>query len=190
LLQDDSNCQIVKCKVVQVPTITPEQMHAKSNVVRPATIEILTDTQGVDFGPYVQQVVRSVQAKWFELIPAVARKPQTKQGTVTIEFAILDDGRVSGMKLEGPSGDMDLDRAAWYGITQSNPFAPLPAQFHGKYLGLRFRFSYKPDANTSSYAISSKDHDHAKHIDAIRNTVMREGRFPYPVSYSVRRAGR
>ena len=148
LLQDDANCYI-DCNAAQVPTITPEQMQVKSKVVLPAPIEILTDTQGVDFSPYLQQVVRSVQARWFELIPAVARKPQMKQGTVTIEFAILNDGRVSGMKLQGPSGDTDMDRAAWYGITQSNPFAPLPAQFHGKYLGLRFHFHYNPDANTS-----------------------------------------
>jgi hypothetical protein len=48
------------------------------------------------------------------------------------------------MKLVSPSGDVSLDRAAWGGITASNPFAPLPNEFHGPYLALRFRFYYNP----------------------------------------------
>ena len=68
-----------------------------------------------------------------------------KRGKVSIEFAILKDGRVAGMKLGGPSGDVALDRAAWGGITGSNPFPPLPADFHGEYLALRFHFYYNPE---------------------------------------------
>jgi hypothetical protein len=43
------------------------------------------------------------------------------------------------------SGDTALDRAAWGGITASNPFPPLPTDFGGQYLALRFRFYYNPD---------------------------------------------
>jgi TonB family protein len=70
-----------------------------------------------------------------------------KQGKVAIEFAILKDGKVAGMALAGSSGDVSLDRAAWGGITNSNPFPPLPAEFRGQYLALRFRFYYNPDRN-------------------------------------------
>jgi TonB family protein len=110
-----------------------------------SNMEILTDTQGVDFGPYLARVVESVRMNWYNLIPEAARSPLFKKGVVAVDFYILKDGRVAGMQLEGPSGDVSLDRAAWGGITASNPFPPLPGEFHGPYLGLRFRFYYNPD---------------------------------------------
>ena len=48
------------------------------------------------------------------------------------------------MRSSRPSGDVALDRAAWGGITASAPFAPLPSEFHGPYLALRFHFYYNP----------------------------------------------
>jgi hypothetical protein len=45
----------------------------------------------------------------------------------------------------GPSGDVSLDRAAYGGITASTPFPPLPGEFGGEYLALRFHFFYNPD---------------------------------------------
>ncbi len=110
-------------------------------------IDILSDTMGVDFGPYLQRVLQSVRANWYNLIPEVARPPLLKRGTVAIEFVITKDGTVAGMRLGGPSGDVSLDRAAWGGITASNPFPPLPGEFRGEYLALRFHFLYNPDRN-------------------------------------------
>ena len=63
------------------------------------------------------------------------------------DIAILKDGKASGMRLDATSGDVALDRAAWGGITNSNPFPPLPQQFGGQYLALRFYFFYNPDTN-------------------------------------------
>jgi TonB family protein len=108
-------------------------------------LEILSDTMGVDFGPYLERVLHDVRMNWYNIIPEVARPPLMKKGKVSIEFAILKDGSVAGMKLDGPSGDVSLDRAAWGGITASNPFPPLPNEFSGQYLLLRFRFYYNPD---------------------------------------------
>ena len=105
--------------------------------------EVLTDTQGVDFGPYLSKVVGNVRGNWYILIPREAA-PGMKSGKVAIEFAILRDGKIGGMKLVGSSGDVALDRAAWGGITSSVPFADLPAEFTGPYLALRFRFFYNP----------------------------------------------
>jgi len=107
-------------------------------------LEVLTDTQGVDFGPYLQRVLQAVRMNWYNIIPEEARPPLLKKGKVSIEFVILKDGKVAGMKIVGPSGDVSLDRAAWGGITASLPFAPLPNEFHGPYLGLRFHFYYNP----------------------------------------------
>jgi TonB family protein len=107
-------------------------------------LEILSDTQGVDFGPYLERLLQIVRMNWYNIIPEEARPPLLKKGKVAIEFAIMPDGKLVGMKIIAPSGDTPLDRAAWGGITASAPFAPLPSAFHGPYLGLRFRFYYNP----------------------------------------------
>ena len=104
-------------------------------------LEVLSDTMGVDFGPYLQRVLHDVRQNWYNAIPESA---QMKHGNLIIEFAITKDGRVAGMKLVAPSGDIPLDRAAWAGITASDPFPALPAEFGGQYLALRFRFYYNP----------------------------------------------
>jgi len=107
-------------------------------------VEVLSETQGVNFGPYLSGVVKSVRMNWYKLIPEEARPPVLKQGKVSIELAILPDGTVRNMVIVSPSGDVRLDRAAWGDITASIPFGPLPQEFHGPYLALRLNFSYNP----------------------------------------------
>jgi len=108
-------------------------------------MEVLTDTMGVDFGPYLARVLQEVKQNWYRLIPDSAMPPIMKKGKLSIQFVILKDGKVSGMQLNVTSGDTALDRAAWGGITASNPFPPLPREFPGQYIGLRFNFYYNPD---------------------------------------------
>lgn len=108
-------------------------------------MEVLTDTMGVDFGPYLARVLQEVKANWYRIIPDSAMPPIMKKGKLAIEFVILKDGSVSSMQLDASSGDVALDRAAWGGITASNPFPPLPREFRGQNLGLRFYFFYNPD---------------------------------------------
>jgi TonB family protein len=110
-------------------------------------LEILSDTMGVDFGPYLARVLHDVRQNWYNLIPEVARAPLMKKGKVSIEFAIMKDGTVKGMQYIYSSGDVALDRAAYGGITASNPFPPLPNEFGGQYLELRFNFFYNPDSS-------------------------------------------
>jgi TonB family protein len=104
--------------------------------------EILTDTMGVDFGPYLTRVVQVVRQNWYSLLPPSVYPPILKQGKLSIEFVILKDGKVSGMTVHTSSGDVALDRAAWGSITDSNPFPPLPKEFPGQLLGLRFYYFY------------------------------------------------
>jgi outer membrane biosynthesis protein TonB len=105
-------------------------------------LDILSDTQGVDFGPYLQRILQDVKENWYHLIPESA---EMKKGKLAIEFAITRDGKVAEMRLIATSGDVALDRPAWGSITASNPFPPLPSEFTGPYLALRFRFYYNPD---------------------------------------------
>jgi TonB family protein len=107
-------------------------------------MEILTDTMGVDFSSYLQRLRIAIQLHWEPLIPEVARAPLSKQGMVRIEFVISKDGKVEGMRLDGPSGDVSLDRAAWGAIVGSNPFPPLPKEFSGPVFALRVSFYYNP----------------------------------------------
>ena len=110
-------------------------------------MDVLSDTMGVDFGPYLSRVLHDVKENWYRIIPESAQAPMRKKGKVSIEFAILKDGRVAGLSLTGSSGDVSLDRAAYGGISASNPFPPLPTEFRGQYLALRFHFYYNPDEN-------------------------------------------
>jgi outer membrane biosynthesis protein TonB len=105
-------------------------------------VEVLSDTMGVDFGPYLRQVIQATQSSWDLLIPEAARPPLLKKGKVAIQFIILPDGSIKQMQLILPSGDVSLDRAAWGGITGAGPFQPLPKKFKGPYLALRFYFLY------------------------------------------------
>ncbi len=104
--------------------------------------EILTDTMGVDFGPYLTRITQIVRQNWYTLMPPSVYPPILKQGKLAIEFVILKNGTVSNMAIRTSSGDVPLDRAAWGSITASTPFPPLPKEFPGQILGLRFYYFY------------------------------------------------
>ena len=110
-------------------------------------LEILSDTMGVDFGPYMKRLKFTVYNHWEPLIPESAMPPVMKKGVVVIEFAITKEGKVLGMKLISGSGDVALYRAAWGAITDAIPLPNLPIAFRGDYLLLRARFYYNPDKN-------------------------------------------
>jgi len=102
--------------------------------------QILSDTQGVDFGPYLARVVYSVKRNWYSVIPITAQMGQ--QGRVALVFEIIKDGSVPQVRLVGSSGSEPLDRAAISAINMSNPFPQLPPEFTGNHLVLQFIFLY------------------------------------------------
>jgi TonB family protein len=103
-------------------------------------VEVLSDTQGVDFGPYLRRILGDIKRTWLPLIPEEARPPLNKQGETLIRFTILPDGRIGAMSLDGSTHDPAIDRAAWGGITGVGQFPPLPSSFHGPKLELRIDF--------------------------------------------------
>ena len=107
-----------------------------------AGAQILSDTQGVDFSAYMRKLHYEIQRNWEPLIPEEVQAPLLKKGVTGIIFSILPDGQIGGIKLESPSGDMALDRAAWNAITSEGGFPPLPREFHGPKLELRVGFFY------------------------------------------------
>ncbi|MGD1155257.1 MAG: TonB family protein [Terriglobia bacterium] len=101
---------------------------------------ILSDTRGVDFGPYLARVVYAVRRNWYAVIPESARLGE--KGRVGVVFEILKDGSVPQLRLVASSGSDPLDRAAVTGIHASIPFPPLPQEFTGNHLVLQFLFLY------------------------------------------------
>jgi outer membrane biosynthesis protein TonB len=104
------------------------------------TAQILSDTQGVDFEPYIRKILADIKRNWIPLIPEEARPPLNKQGETLIRFVIFPDGRLGPMYLDGSSQDTAIDRACWGGIVGVGQFPPLPAQFKGPNLELRVDF--------------------------------------------------
>ncbi len=117
----------------------PQSSMAKST----AGVEVLSDTEGVNFSAYLQSAIHTVKENWYGLVPPAARALKMAKGDVIIEFVILKNGKRAGMKLIENSADVQMGNAAWHAIEDSR-FAPLPVGFRGQYLSLRLHFSYNP----------------------------------------------
>ena len=94
-------------------------------------VDVLSDTQGLDFGPYLTRTVKNVRDSWYRSIPLSANPPTKKPGRVAIEFAIQSDGTIKGEEVEVSSGDAALDQAAFVGISALR-FDPLPKDYSGQ----------------------------------------------------------
>jgi outer membrane biosynthesis protein TonB len=107
-----------------------------------AGVEMLTDTEGVDFNDYLRRVYIAVRNNWYSVMPPSVQLGD--QGVVSLQFKIMRDGSVpDGMPIQVfGSGKEPLDRAAHSSIRASNPFPPLPAQFKGPFIELRFTYYY------------------------------------------------
>ena len=103
-------------------------------------VDILSDTMGVNFDPYLKKIIREIYETWLPLIPEETRPPLNKSGTTQIRFIILADGKIGGMYLEDSTHDDAINRAAWGSITGVGQFPPLPNEFHGPNLELRIRY--------------------------------------------------
>jgi TonB family protein len=108
---------------------------------RPRTlVELASDPMGVDFKPYLIQILATVKRNWLAVYPESARLGLA--GRVQIQFAIDRNGYIPKLVIALPSGAEVLDRAAVAGISASNPFPPLPTDFKGSQVRLQFTFSY------------------------------------------------
>ena len=104
-------------------------------------VDILSDTQGVDFNPYLQKILREIYETWLPLIPEEARPPLNKQGEALIRFTIMPDGSIgANMALDGSTHDDAINKSCWGSITGVGQFPPLPKQFTGPNLELRIHY--------------------------------------------------
>jgi outer membrane biosynthesis protein TonB len=105
-------------------------------------VTILTPTEGVDFNSYINRLIAKVKQNWYAVMPESVYLGD--KGIVSITFRINRDGSFPGenLNLERTSGKDPLDTAALSSIRTSNPFEPLPPQFKGPYIELRFTYFY------------------------------------------------
>jgi len=107
---------------------------------RSSQIQLLSDPMGVDFRPYLTQILATVRRNWMAVMPESVRLG--RRGQVAIQFSIARDGKVPKLVIATSSGADPLDRAAIAGISASSPFPPLPGEFKGERIVLQFNFSY------------------------------------------------
>ena len=108
---------------------------------RPRTdIQLLSDPMGVDFRPYMVQVVAAIRRNWFAVYPEAARLGQ--RGQVTLQFTVLKKGLVQKIVFSMQSGAKALDQSAVAAMSASNPLPPLPAEFKGDSISLQMNFLY------------------------------------------------
>lgn len=97
---------------------------------------ILSDTQGVNFRPYLQAVLSEIHDQWAGLVPQGAQP-----GSTEIRVSIKPDGTISAMHMDDSTHDDGLNRAAWDSLTSVGQLPPLPAKFHGPDLEMRIQFA-------------------------------------------------
>jgi TonB family protein len=104
-----------------------------------SSLELLSDPKGVDFRPYLLQVLASVRRNWFAVYPESAR--MGLRGKVEAQFVIAKDGSVPKLVIVLHSIPA-LERAAVAGIDASHPFPPFPSEYSGDRVVLKLTFSY------------------------------------------------
>ena len=103
-----------------------------------SNLQLLSDPKGVDFKPYLIQVLTAVRANWLAVIPESARLG--RKGRVLVQFIIDKRGHIPKLVIAESSGTAALDRAAVAGISASSVLPPLPNSFAGGEIRLQLAF--------------------------------------------------
>ena len=104
-------------------------------------LELLSDPKGVDFRPYLLQLLNAVRRNWYAVIPESARLG-LERGRVAVQFSVDKNGDVPKLVIASSANSQPLDRAAVAGVSASLPFPPLPRDFTGDEIRLQFVFLY------------------------------------------------
>jgi TonB family protein len=109
------------------------------------SLQLKSDPQGVDFQPYLRQVLATVRRNWFAIYPESAKLGS--RGRVTLEFSIDRSGGIPKLRISSPSGVQALDRAAVAAMSASTPLPSLPSEFRGDRIILQMVFAYNMPTN-------------------------------------------
>jgi TonB family protein len=146
LLSVMTSIQILPLQPTLANPTVPPQTNDSTPKSKPYNtgLELRSDTEGVDFSPYLRQVFLSIRRKWTGVIPESAKQGET--GTVTVQFRIQQDGKVpnDSVKVVFSSGKKDMDDACLTVIRTAGPFEHLPEAFHSPSIELRQIFHFNP----------------------------------------------
>ena len=125
-----------------VGDIVPDIYSSRSPSPGPprAAVGLKSDPLGVDFRPYLQQVLQAVKRNWFAVMPESARLGQ--RGQVVLIFGVNKDGKITKIVFSTESGAQPLDRAAVAALSASDPLPRLPVEYKGASVALQFTFQY------------------------------------------------
>jgi hypothetical protein len=108
-------------------------------------VHILSDTHGINFGPYIGKIVSDLNRNWAPLLPEETLAPLHMKGNTCIRITILPDGNLGAMHLDASNHDDQINRSCWTAITSEGQFPPLPAEFHGSNLEVVIVFQVNMD---------------------------------------------
>jgi TonB family protein len=88
---------------------------------------------------YVQAVKNRISSNWLlsTISPNLSAAPR-----VYITFNILRDGTIADVQVTQSSGLPEVDRSALRAVLASNPLAPLPADYPGNSISVKFFFDF------------------------------------------------
>jgi TonB family protein len=108
------------------------------NELREETIAL--NTHRLKYAKYSSEIKRRIYANW--RYPEEARQARL-QGQLLLEFGILYNGDLAGIKVLNSSGHYHLDQGTIDAINAATPFPPLPPHFQLDRLNFRARFFYR-----------------------------------------------
>jgi TonB family protein len=117
------------------------------NAPKPSTppfslgIELLTDPQGVDLGPYMRSVYKSVKDKALATMPPSVASGD--QGVVSIRLQIQKDGTLPALpSIVLSSRKKVLDENAIGAVSKAAPYEHLPEKLSAPSIEFRLSFYY------------------------------------------------
>jgi TonB family protein len=105
-----------------------------------SSLQLKSDPMGVDFKPYMIQVLAAIRRNWFAVYPEAAKTGM--RGQVVLQFRIDVKGSVVKVVFNGQSPSKALNEAAVAAISASLPMPPFPAAFKGDHVDLQMSFLY------------------------------------------------
>jgi TonB family protein len=105
-----------------------------------SSLQLKSDPMGVDFRPYMIQVLAAIRRNWFAVYPEAAKTGM--RGQVILQFRVDKRGSVVKVGFSGESPSRPLNEAAVAAISASNPMPPLPSAFKGDSVVLQMTFLY------------------------------------------------
>ena len=95
------------------------------------------DPQGVDFSSWLRRFKARVERNW--LIPTSA---MFQKGHVVITMVIWKDGRITDLRVVGPSAVDAFNNSSFGALASSNPVDPLPPEYPDDHLVMTVTFFY------------------------------------------------